>query len=551
MASSSNKKDGKLNNFIVQGGILAIAGVLVRMLGLVKRIPLTYIIGDVGNSYYSAAFEIYNIVLTISSYGIPLSVSKLVAAKVSRGQYKNARKIFICTLILAVFVGLISSSLVYIFAENLSKMMNEPMSYMALRSLAPTLFFVAIMGVFRGYFQGTGTMVPTACSQLLEQIVLIAVSLTSAYFMSIKGEKVGALLNNPNYKNAYGAAGATRGCWVGALASLLFLAFLYFNYRKKNRKKFLNDTASKDESTFQVYKSLILTIVPVVISSTVNNISNFLDQYIHNRIMVEKGLEEIKSINWGIYSGKYLVLINVPVAMANAMGASSVPTISGLMRRKEYEEAKDKIGRIIRVTMTVAIPCAMGVFMLAPELMYLLFSTTSETGPNLLRIGSLGIVFFSLSVLTNGIQQGMSKLSKPIIHALIALCVHVPLLVCLLKFTDWNIYAVAFSNNIFGLIIVLLNIRTISLSLHYRQEVKKTFLTPLLCSAIMGGILFLINKVFTLGGYSRILILLEILIGAVVYLLAMVLCKGITRDELNAIPGGGKLYAVFCKLHLM
>ncbi len=549
---AATKKENKLNNFIVQGGILAFAGVLVRMLGLFKRIPLTYIIGDVGNSYYSAAFEIYNIVLTVSSYGIPLSVSKLVAAKVSKGQYKSAQKIFYCTLVFAFVVGFISMSTVFVFAEDLSRLMNEPMSYLALRTLAPTLFFVAIMGVFRGYFQGNGTMVPTACSQLIEQIVLIAVSLSSAFILSKKGAKVGALLKNENFKNAYGASGATIGCWVGAIFSLAFLIFLYICYGKKLKKKLKRSTEKVVDSTSVVYKSLIMTIVPVVVSSTVNNISNFLDQFIHNRIMVEKGLEAIKSVNWGIYSGKYLVLINVPIAMSNAMGASSVPTLSGLMRNNAFDEAREKIGSIIRVTMTLSIPCAVGMAVLAPELIYLLFSSTNEIGPNLIRIGAIGIVLFSLSTLTNGILQGMSKLSKPIIHALLALLPHILILICLLKFTNMNIYAVAFSNNIFSLIMVILNIRSISKTLKYRQEFMKTFITPGICSGIMGvvifGISFAVNHFI---GKSKILIIFEILIGAVVYLLSMVLTKGITKKELDMIPGGGRIFGLLHNMRLM
>lgn len=544
-------KNSKLNNFIVQGGILAAAGILVRMLGLLKRIPLTYIIGDVGNSYYSAAYEIYNIVLTVSSYGIPLSVSKLVAARVSKGQYKNANKIFRCTLIFAFAVGTLASSLVFLFAESLSGIMNEPMSFMALRVLAPTLLVVAVMGVFRGYFQGTGTMVPTAFSQLIEQIVLIAVSLSAAFLLSKKGEKAGALLKNGNYKNAYGAAGATLGCCVGAIASLVFLILLYKRHSRSMNKKILRDQTTIIESTGAVYKALIFTIVPVVVSSTVNNISNFLDQYIHNKIMVQKGLEAIKSVNWGIYSGKYLVLIGVPIAMSNAMGASSVPTLSGLMRNKAYDEAREKVGSIIRITMMVSIPCAVGMAALAPDIMYTLFSTTNETGPNLLRIGAAGIIFFSLSTLTNGILQGMSKLSKPIIHALISLAIHVTILVALLQFTNWNIYAVAFSNNFFSLTMCILNIYSISKTLKYRQEVLKTFIIPSVCSAIMGGVLLVLNRVFMKGGYSRILTLVEIIIGILIYFITMLLSKGISERELKMLPGGMKLYSILSKLHLM
>lgn len=548
---SQNTKENKFNNFIVQGGILAFAGVLVRLLGLAKRIPLTYIIGDVGNSYYSAAYEIYNIVLTISSYGIPLSVSKLVAARVNKGQYKNADKIFKCTLLFAFVVGLLASSLVFLFAGPLSSMMNEPMSFLALRVLSPTLFVVAIMGVFRGYFQGQGTMVPTAFSQLIEQIILIAVSLSSAYILTGKGAKVGAFYQNENYKNAYGAAGATLGCSIGALASLAFLIFIYKRSQKSFNKKLMRDMTDKIESTGYVYKTLILTIVPVVVSSTVNNVSNFLDQYIHNRIMIEKGLEAIKSVNWGIYSGKYLVLIGVPIAMANAMGASSVPTLAGIMRRKEYDEAKNKIGRVIRITMLIAIPCAIGMFALAPEIVYLLFSTTEKVAPMLIRVGALGIILFSFSTLTNGILQGMSQLSKPIIHGIIALVIHVSLLVVLLKFTNLNIYAVAFSNNIFSLIICALNLFSISRTLNYRQEWKRTFIVPVFCSALMGGILWVLNLLLMKNGFSKLLIIAEIFIGILVYFFSMVIAKGITEDELKTIPGGSKIYSLLNRIKLM
>jgi len=548
---SGDGKQSKFNNFIVQGGILALAGVLVRILGLFKRIPLTYIIGDLGNSYYSAAYEIYNIVLTISSYAIPLSVSKLVAARVNKGQYKNADKIFKCTLVFALVMGLLSSSFVFIFARSLSEGMNEPMSYLPLRVLAPTLFIVAIMGVFRGFFQGQGNMVPTATSQLLEQIILICVSLSSAFLLSAKGEKVGKLLQNEHYKNAYGAAGATLGCSVGAACALAFLILIYRRNSSSFKRKVMRDPTDRIESTGYVFKVLIFTIIPVVISATVNNISNFLDQYIHNRIMVEKGLTEIKSINWGIYSGKYLVLIGVPIAMSSAMGASSVPTLAGIMKRKAYDEARDKIGRVIRITMMVSIPCAMGIFVLAGEIMYLLFSTTNETGPILLRVGAAGIVLFSFSTLTNGLLQGMSKLIKPIIHGLIALAVHVTILICLLKFTDLNIYAVALSNNFFSLIICILNVFAISRTVGYRQEYIKTFIYPLVSSLIMGGILFAMNKLLMRNGYSRIFILLEIIVGALIYFVVMVVSKGITATELSAVPGGTKLSALLVRLHLL
>ncbi len=549
MPIEKNEKS-KFNNFLVQGSILAIAGILVRVLGLAKRIPMPYIIGDVGNAYYSAAYEVYNVAFTVSVYGIPLAVSKLVSAKVSKGEYRNADKIFKCTLRFAVVLGLLVSGFVFVFADGLSKMNHEPMSYLALRVLAPALLLFCISAVFRGYFQGMGSMVQTACSQLIETIVLVPVGLGCAYYFTKYGRKVGALLQNENYANAYGAAGATLGYTVGAAFALTFMILVYKANKRTFQKRIFRDPTHVIDSSWDIYKALLVTIVPITVGSFVNNISNYLDMCLHNWMMDVKGLEAIKSVNWGIYSGKYLVLINVPIAIAASMGMSTVPTISGLMKRKEYPELNQKIESVIRLVMIIAFPCAVGLAVVAPNVVWMLFSTKTETAPNLLRIGSIGVVLFSLSTLTNGILQGMGRLIKPITHGLIAIVIHASILLSLLYFTNLNIYAVALSNNIFALAIFAMNIVSIKKILNYRQEVKKTFVLPLACSLAMGVVVFVIDSLLSKVLHNRFTVVLSVLIGAIVYLVTMLLTKGITKYELEKFPGGSKLYRIFKRLHL-
>lgn len=550
MGNSSNKK--KMNNFIIQGGILALAGVLVRILGVFRRIPLAYIIGDIGNGYYSSAYEIYSLVLTISAYGIPLSVSKMVSARIHKGEYSNAQKVFKCALLFATIVGTLSSVLVFIFSKNLSSLMNSNMSFLALRLLAPTLFIVALSGVFRGYFQGTGSMVPTALSQLIEQVVLIVVSLGGASVLTKKGEAIGVLRQNESMKYAYGAAGATLGCTIGALAGLIFLVLLFLSYNKRMKEKYLSELFdTKNESTSHVFIRLLLTIVPVIISNVVNNVSNFLDNFLYGAISVSKGMtEEMRSSFWGIYSGKYIVLINVPIAIAAAMSASSVPTIAALIKKKNYGEVRKKIYEVIRVTMMISIPCAIGMAAISPSIVYLLFSTTDPVAPTLIRIGALGVILFSLSSLSTGILQGLSKLYLPIINGIIALGIHVLILWGLLKGTDLNIYAVALSNNIFSLILCILNVRAISVKIHYKVEYRKTFISPLVCSGVMGIVLFLLDKILMRNGYSKIITIIEILLGAFIYFFALLFTKTITLKELNKLPGGTIVIKLLRKMHI-
>ena len=176
----SNSKSSRQNNFLIQGGILAIAGIVVRIIGMIYRIPLTHIIGDRGNSLYDSAYSVYSIILIISSYSLPVAISKMLAAKNSQKEYVNSERIFKCSLIYAVIVGLIAAVFCYVAAPVLVK---SEAAVPVLRVLAPVIFFSAILGTFRGLFQGQGTMIPTSISQIFEQIFNAIVSVLAAYLL--------------------------------------------------------------------------------------------------------------------------------------------------------------------------------------------------------------------------------------------------------------------------------------------------------------------------------------------------------------------------------
>ena len=203
-----------------------------------------------------------------------------------------------------------------------------------------------------------------------------------------------------------------------------------------------------------------------------------------------------------------------------------------------------------RIQKLQGFPCAIGLAVVAPNVVWMLFSTKTATAPNLLRIGSIGVVLFSLSTLTNGILQGMGRLIKPITHGIIAIVIHASILLSLLWFTNLNIYAVALSNNIFALAIFTMNIISIKKILGYRQEIKKTFILPAACSLVMGVVVFIIDMLLTKALNNRFTVVLSVLVGAFVYMVTMLLTKGITKAELEKFPGGSKLYRIFKRLHL-
>lgn len=529
------------NGIVMQGGILAAAGLIARAIGIVRRIPLTNIIGDVGNGYYAAAYELYAIILLLSSYSLPLAVSKMVAARVSRGQYKNAKKIFRASLVFATVSGGIACLIVLFFADFLAgSVMGEPMSATALRVLAPTLLIVAIMGVFRGYFQGLGTMTPTAISQIVEQIFLVVFSLIFANIAFGKGELYGNLMMSDRYAPAQGAAGATLGCGIGAMAGLLFLLVVYMASRKNMIKAEHKDVTKANEDYVSIFRVLILTIVPVLISSVMYNVCGVLDQIIYNHYMLANGLEDLKTFNWGVYSGKYKVLINLPIALASAMCSAIVPSLAASFAKHDTASARSKVASAIRATMMVTIPSAVGLAVLGKPIVDMLFSGEVDLAGQMLLMGTLSVIFYALSTLGNGILQGIGKMYVPIINAAIALVVHLLSLWAMLYFMKLDIMAVVFSNIIFSLVMFILNHLAIRKYIGYRQELIKTFIIPLIVSVVMGAVSFGIYHLFRLFLPVTASCIIALVVAVVIYFAGMVMLKGFRESELAGIPMIGK-----------
>lgn len=312
-----NKK--KESNFLVQGSILAVASIISRVIGLLYRIPLKSIIGDIGNDYYGTAMEIYSILLLISSYSLPLAVSKLVSTRVAQGQRKNAYRIFKGALAFATVSGIAAGLIVYFGAEVITTyIVRTPLSVFALKVLSPTLFVVAVLGVIRGFFQGMGTMMPSAFSQLIEQIINAVISVWTAYMLFQYGKKIGAVLGNPaTYAEAYGAAGGTIGTGAGAFAALLFTLFVLLAYRPVFRRMSQRDKSKNVESYRTIFYVLVMTIIPVLLSTTIYNITSFLDMGAFKQIAALQGYKAKEySTMWGVYVGEYKVLVNVPIALS-------------------------------------------------------------------------------------------------------------------------------------------------------------------------------------------------------------------------------------------
>ena len=554
-AGSRPEKTGGESNFVVQGSILAIASIVVRMIGIAYRIPMINIIGDEGMGYYGTAFNVYNIALLLSSYSLPLAVSKMVSVRLARKQYRNSVRILRAALVYATVVGALAAAVIWFGADFFAReVFFMPYAAFALKTLAPTVWIMAYLGVFRGYYQGQGTMVPTALSQVFEQIVNAIVSVAAGSWLFNQAIKVEILRgeSGSGYSNSWGAAGGTIGTGAGAFTALVFLLLLFAAYQRTIRKKVRRDRSGSLESYGTITKILFFTVVPVVVSSAIYNVNSVLDNGLLAYNFKSLGMEEEFISQWGVYTGKYHLLINVPMAVSNALSSSLIPSVSRAVATGDRRMVKKKVAAAIRFSLLIAIPSAVGLTVLAGPVNNLLFSGDNDLAVQMTLYGSIAVVFYSVSTVTNAILQGIDRMRLPIVHALTALVLHLAAMEVMVLVFHMGIFSMVFANILFAVIMCFLNHRSIRKILGYRQEVKKTILLPAAASAVMGAAAVGVYKLIHLGIQSNAVCTLGAVAAAVaVYGVLLVKLGCLDEDELHQMPGGTRLLQVFRKLRLM
>lgn len=540
----------------MQGGILAAASIISRIIGMLYRLPVTNIIGDQGNSYYSAAYEVYNIILLISSYSLPLAVSKVVSAKVALGEHKNAWRSFKAAMYMSLVVGAVASAITFFGAGFFTgTLLNTPESELCLKVLALAIFVMAVMGVLRGYFQGMGTMMPTAVSQVIEQLVNAVVSIVAASMLYSYGASLDQAkgITDGTGGAVYGAAGSTLGTSLGAAAGLIFLVIVMLMYNRVLQKNLRKDQVSQVQSYSSMLRMLVLTIVPVILSTAVYNISGFIDQGVFKFLMldVQNMDKDMVDVYWGIYVGKYKLLTNVPIAVASALSSSVIPALTRARMAGNRKEMRRKTENAIRMVMLICIPSAFGLSALGGPVLDLLNWNTDPSAPIMFLIGSAAVIFYGLSTLTNGILQGIDHMQIPVRNAVIALASHLVVLVVLVQFAGIHIYGAVISYMFFAFLMCILNGLAIRKYLHYRQEVKRTFLIPGVASLIMAlAVWLLYTPLENLMG-NKPATLLCLVLAVLIYGFFVLFLRGITEEEMRAFPKGYLLVQVLKKIRLM
>ncbi len=533
MEHTEKRKRIKKEGFMQSVLVLMISQLVIKLLGLIYKIYLTNKegFGDTGNAIYSSGYQIYALLLTISSIGVPNAISKLVSEKVAIGDSKGAHRIFKIALLTFGIIGFIATMILFIGAGYISDaILQIPEAEMTLVALSPAIFFVTIASVLRGYFNGREKISITAKSQTLEQVFK---TLLTVIVVEIVGLST-------NLNTTLMSAGANLATTLSVLLSFGYLTLYYKIYKRDIANEVKNSVNYKHESLIKVVKRILFVSTPITLSAIMSTLNKNIDS-----ITVVRGLKkflteaEAKS-QYGILSGKVDTLITLPLSFNIAFATALVPSISSSIAKGERESASKRISFSILVSILIGLPCTVGMMIFSGQILNLLFPKATN-GSLLLQMSAITIIFSVLSQTINGALQGLGKIMTPAITSTIGLITKLIINIWLIQIPEIGVYGAAIGsiiNNIvaFALSYIVL-IKTIKLDIKFIKCVIK----PIIATIIMGICSYYIYLLLQGIISMRIATIISVIIAIIIYTLSLIVLRVLDKEEMKMIPYGTKI----------
>ncbi|QSX05057.1 polysaccharide biosynthesis protein [Sedimentibacter sp. zth1] len=520
------------DNFVKGAAILSIAGLVVKILGAIYKIPLTNLITQEGIGYFQPAYNVYNLLLAMSLVGFPTAIARLVSEKRALNNHLGAQQIYSVSLWTLFVVGVVTSVLTLLLARPIVNLMGYPKSYYSLIALVPALLVIPILSAYRGFFQGTQNMVPIAISQILEQVFRVVVGLILAYSLV-------------DYGIEKAAAGATFGASIGGIIALIVM-FTFFMMRKKLTQNEIDSAVNnKLDTNKNVVNSILAIAIPITIGASIAPVIGVLDgAIVANRLDALGYLEKEIAVLYGHLSTAHTI-INFPQAFSTAIAMSLVPVITEAFTKKDKARLNEISGAGIKISLILALPCGVGMFMLATPLVQLLFSIVGDelaTTGLLLSILSISVIFLILVQAFTAILQSVNKQMVPVKNLFIGLIIKVILSFVLISIPTINIKGAALSTGGAYFVVAVLNYIDIKRYTTIKTDsIIKIAALPLLSTAIMAvavGLTYYVGGLLITG---KILTLLSVMVGGIVYSVALFATGTINSKDLELIPMGNKL----------
>lgn len=539
MTKPGNKRNSS-STFIRGAAILGAAAILVKVLGAFFRIPLGNIIGDKGMGYYQGAYAYYIMLLTASTAGIPTAIAKIVSERLAKGNERGAMSIVRVSNILMLVIGIGTAALLFVFAPLITDANQNYGSLMSMRALAPALFFVSMMAVYRGYFQGRQMMEPFAISQVVEQLFRVVGGLGLAVVFLKSGFE-------------YAAAGATFGATTGAVIGFIVVYYMYRKFVKTSGIDF-QQGSDEHESFWRVLGEILLVAIPITIGASVMPIMGLFDASIVIVRLKEIGFSgpEAESL-YGQLSGFAQSIVNLPQVITAAVQISIVPSIANLRTLRDFKGLTHNVETGMRLAMIIGLPTAVGISLLAEPIIRLLYFNQPDvwvTTGKILAVYGWGIIFLSLYQITTGIIQGFGKPVLPAIFLMVGAIFKLVLNYVLVSLPALNVLGAAIATVTAFAVAAVLNVVYIMTRKEIDLSVSKIFFRPMIDAAVMGIVVVVSHMVLVMVLPDRLATTVSILIGGFIYLIMLFVTDTITDEDLDMMPGGGKIKKLGSKLRI-
>ena len=524
--SESSKKQSFLHGTM----LLALSTAIVKLIGAFYSIPLKHIIGDQGFGYYSTAYEIYTLLLMISTAGLPVAMSRMISQASSLGHYRQVRKIYTVSRTIFLTLGLVGAALMTVFCRQLAAFQEQPDAWAAIGTLGPCCFLICLMSTYRGFFQGQSNMKPTSVSQVIEAVCKLIVGLSLAVLLGIY-----------TTEKAYPAAGAIFGVTMSCLVSSIYL-----NYCFRKAYKDIPQTAEPVSSGKDIAKGLLAIAIPITIGSAGLQILTVLETKIYMGQLLETMTQQQADVQKGIYNFTQKIF-NMPCAFITPITISAIPAITAQLTRKEFQAAKATEESAARVTALISAPCAVGLAVLAQPVTALLGGYQGqrlELATDLMVILGICILFNATVLLTNAIMQAHGHVNLPVVNMFIGGAVKLVAVFLLTGNPQIGILGTPIGSLLCYVCITVLNLIAMARVLPQAPRIVRSMLRSVVAALIMGIVVFCVyygTEAF-LAPSSRILSCgLPIAVGGCVYVIAAVKCRAITREDCLLLPKGEKI----------
>jgi len=516
-----------------------VTAVITKIIGAVYKIPLLNLIGDEGSAHFQVTYTVYNLLLTLSTAGIPVAMSRLISEARATDRPAQVRRYYRVGLAAFAAVGLAGGALMFVFAQSLANFMNDPEVTAGIRVLSPAVFFACLVSVYRGYSQGHNDMMPTAVSQMMEVVSKLVFGLAVAWYMARLGFGSAAL-----------SAGAIVGVTIGMGLAVPVLAAMR---RRIARRAYPDPPADVPETRRETLSRIFRIGVPIMLGSSILNIISLIDsKLVLGRLQSGAGLSYgTAKVLYGVYS-KGLTLFNIPAAFIGPITVSVVPVISAALARRRGDDARSVMESCMKLTNLISLPMAVGMAVLAGPIFRVLFPVSDGHGPALLRILAAAAFFVCSFQITDAILQASGHERLALVALPAGGLIKIGVNWLLVGSPSVNITGAPVGTLLCYAFITALNVAFIRAKIKDRPGFLRILLRPAACAGLMGvfawGCWSALSGLLLgpLGGGRAALALclfVTVAASAAAYLCLVLALGAVTREDIALLPGGAKLAA--------